>query len=91
MSTFADPLSSRPDSAVARQVGIDDRTPTLKRDADGFIDYDFYIRRSRQLRAEAAHSYFRALGAALRRLVSRRPNSPGKSPGRHGHGAAHPA
>jgi len=70
MSTFADQLATRPDSHEARQTGIDDRTPTLRKAADGKVDYNYYIRRGRRLRSEAAHSLFRTFAAAVRDAVT---------------------
>ena len=70
MSTFSDELSKRPDWPVTSRMGIDDRTPDLKRTPFGTIDYDFYIRRAHRLRAEAARDVFGRIGKALRNLFS---------------------
>ena len=74
MSTFADDLTQRPDWPATARMGIDDRTPALKRTAFGAIDYDFYLRRAHRLRAEAAQSFFRQAGTALRKAFARAGN-----------------
>lgn len=74
MSTFSDQLSERPDWPATSRMGLDDRTPDLKRTAGGTIDYDFYLRRARRLRAEAAHGFFRQARSALRNSFARTGN-----------------
>ena len=71
MSTFSDQLSRRPDWPAASRMSLDDRTPDLKRTADGVIDYDFYLRRAHRLRADAARDFFRQAGSALRNAFGR--------------------
>lgn len=75
MSTFADELSERPDWPATDRMGIDDRTPDLKRTAGGVIDYDFYLRRAHRLRAEVARGAFRCIGMALREAFVRAGNT----------------
>ncbi len=65
MSTFANELSQRPDWPATSRTGLDGRVPDLRRTADGVIDYDFYLRRARRIRAEAARGFLRRLGTAL--------------------------
>lgn len=69
MSSFDSQLSARPDSHESRQTGIDDRTPALKRTAQGMIDYDFYLRRGRRIRGQATNSFLRSVGKALRSAI----------------------
>ena len=74
MSTFANELSRRPDWPATNRMGLDDRTPDLKRTADGVIDYNFYLRRAHRIRAEAARGFLRRAGSALRSALARAGN-----------------
>ena len=52
-------------------VGLDQALPPLKRDQDGHIDFDFYLRKGRDERAKAASAFFLRIGktfAALARI-----------------------
>jgi uncharacterized protein YjiS (DUF1127 family) len=65
-------MSLIPDRPTARNglsaVGLDRDTPPLRRTAEGRIDYDFYLTRSRNLRAAAFTDAFRATVRGLGRL-----------------------
>ena len=74
MSTFTNNLSQRPDWPATSRMGIDDRTPDLRRTADGVIDYDFYLRRAHRIRADAARGFLRRAGSALRSAFGRAGN-----------------
>ena len=71
MTTLADELTDRPGAGAVNRMGIDERTPALKRTIGGSIDYDFYRRRAHRLRADAARGLFRQAGLALHNAFGR--------------------
>ena len=62
------PASNRHDFFA---IGLDQEVPPLRRTADGGIDYDFYLRRSRQIRGAAWALALRRLGSGLAKAWSR--------------------
>jgi len=52
-------------------VGLDHSVPPLKRNQDGQIDFDYYLRRGRAERSTAAVTMFRRIGALLKGLAQR--------------------
>lgn len=52
-------------------VGLDSPTPPLRRTADGQIDYNHYLLRSRAIRAESYAAAFRGLAKIVRTAASK--------------------
>lgn len=59
------PALPRSDARSLTAIGLDPATPSIRRTADGHIDFDHYLLRARRLRAQA---YGGALGAIARAI-----------------------
>lgn len=59
------PALPRTDARSFAAIGLDTPAPEIRRTPEGYVDFDWYLLRGRQLRSQAFARVFRAIGRGI--------------------------
>ncbi len=60
----------RSDARSLSAIGLDGKTPEIRRTADGHVDFDHYLLQARALRAQSYGGLFRAIARGLGAILA---------------------